>query len=98
MSIIAAHGELDISVRGSLSAEIDRVLAERPVVLAIDLRGVTFMDSTGVHALMVTSTQCQERGLRFFVIRGGPQIDRLLSACGVDGWFEVVGSPDQLTE
>ena len=85
MSIIALHGELDVSVQQTLMAEIDRVLAKRPVVLAIDLRGLTFMDSSGVHALISTGLRCQEQGQRFFVIRGGGHIDRVLNACGLDG-------------
>jgi len=98
MSIIAPHGELDVSVQQTLLAEIDRVLAKRPVVLAVDLRGLTFMDSTGVHALISTGLRCQEQGQRFFVIRGGGHIDRVLNACGVDGCFEMVGGPDQLPD
>jgi anti-anti-sigma factor len=98
MSIIALHGEVDLSAQAALNAEIDRVLASRPVVLAIDLRGLSFMDSSGVHALIATGLRCQQRGLRFFVIRGGPHINRLLSACGVEGCFEMVSGPDQLTD
>jgi anti-anti-sigma factor len=98
MWIIALHGELDVSAQEALMGEIDAVLAERPVVLAVDLRGLTFMDSTGVHALISTGLHCQEHGQRFFVIRGGGHIDRVLSACGVDGSFEMVSGPDQLPD
>lgn len=98
MWIIGPQGELDVSVEEALMSEIDRVLAKRPVVLAVDLRGLTFMDSTGVHALISTGLRCQQHGQRFFVIRGGGHIDRVLSACGVDGCFEMVSGPDQLPD
>ncbi len=98
MWIVAPHGELDVSVQDRLLTEIDRVLAKRPVVLAIDLRGLSFMDSTGVHALIATGMRCQEHGQRFFVVRGGGHIDRVLTACGLEGCFEMVSSPDQLAD
>jgi anti-anti-sigma factor len=81
-----------------MATEIERVMARRPVVMAVDLRGLSFMDSTGVHALISTGLRCQEQGQRFFVIRGGPHIDRVLTACGVSGCFEMVAGPDQLPD
>ena len=74
--------------------EIDRVLSQRPVVLAIDLRGLSFMDSSGVHVLdLRPAGAARSSGQRFFVIRGGRHIDRLLTACGLDGYFEMVAGP-----
>ncbi len=61
MAILAPHGELDVSVQQTLLAEMDWLLAKRPVVLAVDLRGLTFMDSSGVHALISTGRRCQEQ-------------------------------------
>jgi anti-sigma B factor antagonist len=98
MSIIALQGEFDISVQDQLEVEIDRVLDGRPVILAIDLRGVSFMDSSGVHAMIAAGLRCERNGRRFLLIRGGPHIDRLLAACGLDGYFETVAGPDELPE
>jgi anti-anti-sigma factor len=98
MSIIALHGELDVSAQPILTAELDRVLAKRPVVVAMDLRGLDFMDSTGVHVLISTGLHCQGQGQRFFVIRGGGHIDGVLTACGVEGCLEMVSGPDQLPD
>jgi anti-anti-sigma factor len=98
MAIVAPYGELDISVQQRLTDEIDRVLQRCPMVLAIDLRGVTFMDSSGIHVLICAGRQCERGGQRFFVIRGTPAVDRLLTACGLDGYFELVAGPDQLPD
>jgi anti-sigma B factor antagonist len=98
VAIIALYGELDVAGRDSLASAIDRAMARRPAVLVIDLRGLSFMDSTGVHPLISTGLRCQEHGRRFFVIRGGPRIDRTLTACGVDGCFEIVSGPEALPD
>jgi anti-sigma B factor antagonist len=98
MSIVALYGELDVSVQELVASEVDRVTARGPEVLAIDLRGLSFMDSTGVHALISTGRRCRDDGRRFFVIRGGSQIDRALTACGVEGCFEMVSRPGELPD
>lgn len=45
---VALHGELDLGSAGRL----ERALAEHPGPLVLDLRGLTFMDSTGVRILL----------------------------------------------
>jgi anti-sigma B factor antagonist len=98
MVILALYGELDISVQSPLMAEVDRVMQQRPLVLAIDLRGLTSMDSGGVQVLISAGRRSERDGQRFFIIREAPAIDRLLNACGLDGYFELVASPDQLPD
>jgi anti-anti-sigma factor len=44
-------GEVDLSNADRLEAAIDHAATEHPAVIVIDLSGVTFMDSTGLHAL-----------------------------------------------
>ena len=98
LSIVALHGELDLSVRAQLIAAVDQVLAANPLIVAIDLRGLKFMDSTGIHVLVSTGRRCQEHGRRFFLIRGDARIERLLSVSGLDDYFEIVDEPDQLAD
>jgi anti-sigma B factor antagonist len=98
LSIVALHGELDLSVRAQLIAAVDQVLAENPLIVAIDLRGLKFMDSTGIHVLVSTGRRCQERGRRFFLIRGDARIEHLLTVSGLEDYFEIVDEPDQLAD
>jgi anti-sigma B factor antagonist len=96
-TMISWHGELDLLAAPTIHAGIERVLGARPPVLAIDLRGLTFMNSTGLHTVIETQRRCHQQGIRFLLIRGGEVIDRLLRLCGLDRHFEFVASPDQLT-
>jgi anti-sigma B factor antagonist len=98
LSIVALHGELDISVRAQLIAAVDQILAADPLIVAIDLRGLKFMDSSGIHVLVSTGRRCQEHGRRFFLIRGDARIEHLLSVSGLDDYFEIVDEPDQLAD
>ena len=48
---ITVAGELDLLAVMSLRGLFDRLLTERRVLIELDLRGITFMDSAGVHLL-----------------------------------------------
>jgi anti-sigma B factor antagonist len=98
MAILAPQGELDLAGVETLLAYVDWLLRGGQLVLAVDLRGLTFMDASGVHALITAGRRCEARGRRFTVIRGGRQIDRLLTACGLDGYFDMVSDLDQLPD
>ncbi len=98
MAILSPLGELDLANVDTLLQQVDWLLLRRPLILAIDLRGLTFMDASGVQALIVAGRRCEARGLRFTVIRGSRQIDRLLTTCGLDGYFDMVSELDQLPD
>ena len=90
---LALHGELDMMVAPQVDEGVERLIALAPESLTIDLRGLSFMDSSGIHALIVAERKCRKHGVQFMVIRGRPAIDRLLALCGLDERFEIVGEP-----
>ena len=96
MSILSPHGELDLAGVEALLSHVDWLLQDGQLVLAIDLRGLTFMDASGVHALITAGRRCEAHGRRFTVVRGAKQIDRLLKVCGLEGYFDMVSELDQL--
>ncbi|HEX3834895.1 MAG TPA: STAS domain-containing protein [Solirubrobacteraceae bacterium] len=98
MSILSPHGELDLAGVETLLSHVDRLLQDGPLVIAVDLRGLTFMDASGVHALITAGRRCEAHGRRFTVVRGANQIDRLLKVCGLDGYFDMVSELDQLPD
>ncbi len=95
-AMVSLHGELDVQYQSQVTAALQSALNRRPSVLVADLRGLTFMDSTGVHALIQAERRCRRQGVRFVVIRGSIAVDRVLSVLGLDRMFEIVASPEQL--
>lgn len=78
-AIVAPVGDLDLSNAGVLQQEVTRILEAGESALVIDLRGLRFMDSTGLRALLSVAEACQERGCDFAVIKGPNQVQRLLT-------------------
>ena len=76
-------GELDLGSRPLLDEALRNVALEPTAALVLDLSDVTFMDSTGLHAVLAAKERCAERGCRFLLVRGSTQVQRLFELSGV---------------
>jgi len=80
------QGELDLATVPQLTQTLRRPeLQARLVVL--DLRELTFIDSSGVHAIVEADSRARRDGRRLVVLRGSANVDRL---------FTLTGSSDRL--
>jgi anti-sigma B factor antagonist len=94
--VIELGGEFDLSKRRAVVELVQRELAKSPARLAIDLRGVTFIDSSGVHALIETSRLARQSGVEFSIIPGSRPIQRVFEVCGLTNHLPFVpdGEPE----
>jgi anti-anti-sigma factor len=82
---VAPVGELDRATVPQLRAQIDELRESGFEHLVLDLRQLTFMDSSGV-ALILDEDLCARRdGRDFVLISGAPAIQRVLKICLGDG-------------
>jgi anti-sigma B factor antagonist/stage II sporulation protein AA (anti-sigma F factor antagonist) len=96
-TVLAISGELDLASSPSLESELERVFATESVQLVIlDLAELEFMDSTGLSVLVRAHQRAGETGRRFGVVKGQPQVQRLLSLTGVSERLTVADSLEQL--
>ena len=83
--VVRAVGEVDLVSAPLLAEQLELaeavVVAPAPVVL--DLTGVTFFESAGIHVLLDHHGRCARRGTRLRVI-GSHAVTRVLSLTGVD--------------
>jgi anti-sigma B factor antagonist len=77
------RGEVDIATAPQFRRELDDHLSRGPSDLRIDLSGVSFMDSSGVHALLVAVRTGHLIGAHVALTGTSPQVDRLLGVVGV---------------
>jgi anti-anti-sigma factor len=52
VAIVTVEGEIDMTTAGVLSGCLGRVVQKNPERLVIDLAGVSFLDSSAVHAIV----------------------------------------------
>jgi anti-anti-sigma factor len=84
---IVLEGELDMAWAPVLDATVRRACKAGTPALALDLSGLTFMDSTGLRSILLARDTCEKHGCTFLLIQGPAQIKRL---------FEVAGLIDRL--
>ena len=76
--VVSPRGELDLFTVRKLQA----VLAERPDpcdLVALDLGGLTFFDTSGIRLVVETLQELGARGIRFAILRGPPDVQRLFA-------------------
>jgi stage II sporulation protein AA (anti-sigma F factor antagonist) len=94
--IVAAAGEVDLSTTPALREQLRSPAAQAPVVV-LDLREVTFMDSSGLGAIVGQHKRAREHGFRFAVAVGGAAgVERILVLSQLVGVLEVVQAPDDV--
>jgi anti-sigma B factor antagonist len=80
---ISAAGELDMASAPALKATMERICEGRAAAITLDLSGLTFIDSTGLHVIVSTSQRCRELGIDFELVPGPQQIQRLFEVTGL---------------
>jgi len=89
-AIIHPRGELDMYVVECVGASIREAAASAPLVVVIDLSGVTFMDSSALGLLVRLSQETEARGQRMLLARVPSIVARLFEVAGVSNRFEYV--------
>lgn len=94
--VIGVSGELDLASSPELEREFERGIASDAELLIIDLRSLEFMDSTGLSVLVRAHQKATQNGKRLAVVKGPPQVQRLLSLTGVAERLTVGETPEEL--
>jgi anti-sigma B factor antagonist len=81
--VVAPRGELDLFTAGEVQEAL-RAWPEGCDVVVLDLRGVTFMDTSGMRLTVETLHALDGTGVRFAVLRGGPDVHRLFTLTRLD--------------
>ena len=81
---VALSGELDMAATFTLEQELDRLIdRERVRRLVLDLRDLTFVDSTGLRLLVQTDARAREGGFELALVRGRPEVQRVFELAGL---------------
>jgi anti-anti-sigma factor len=105
VTIVQPSGELDLATIDTLRSTLDAAIAEilqaalsgpeTGARLALDLRGLSFIDSNGLHLLMALDERAQRDGFQLTLLAPAAPIDRAIQVCGLDQVLPFV-APDAL--
>jgi anti-sigma B factor antagonist len=91
--VVAPRGEIDLAtvdiVKGAVEGEL------RPGdELVLDLRGVEFMDTSGLRYVLELAQRSSREEFVLRVIRGPRAVQRVFEISGVEGRLPFVNDPD----
>ena len=100
--VVRLDGEVDISSADLLSEQFEAIAGRGATSVILDATEVTFMDSTGLHALVEGKRRLHERGSQIFLVPS-QQVRRVLELVFPDPLFasrlnsieEALGAIDQ---
>jgi anti-anti-sigma factor len=93
-TVIAVSGELDLASSPALEERLDEVFGSDAELVVLDLRELEFMDSTGLSVLIRAHQTAEAGERRLSVVKGPPQVQRLLTLTGVGERLAVVDTPE----
>ena len=91
---LTLRGELDLATAPELEQLVtERLEAGREVV--VDLRGLEFMDSSGIRVLVAAHTRAGRIGTRLVIVRPpvGSAVAKIVEVSGLDGELNLVDDP-----
>ena len=94
VAVVAPTGELDLSGAAVLEAELERLAVEPELAtVVLDLRGLEFMDSSGLRLVVLADMRAREAGRRFSLVRGGDTVHRVFEITRMSERLDFVEAP-----
>jgi anti-anti-sigma factor len=87
---VALRGELDLSTVAKVQEELERVEADGPPVVVLDLSRLSFLDSTGLRCVITAAERARDAERRFVVVRGPDPVQRVFSITRLEDRLEMV--------
>jgi anti-sigma B factor antagonist len=87
---LALSGELDLSTVKQLEQELARIESEGPATIALDLKQLSFLDSSGLRVVVGADQRARREGRRLVVVRGPATVQRIFSITRLDEQLEMV--------
>jgi anti-anti-sigma factor len=89
--VLDLRGELDVAVNDALRDVLEQTIqVQRPPMVVVDMRYVTFVDSTGMGALVAGFNAARGQQVRFVVRDVAPFVEKQLRVAGL---YETLVSP-----
>ena len=94
--VVAVSGELDLDTMPELNEALAADDGPRATTV-VDLRGLTFIDSSGVSGVLTAARRARDAGGRLVCVPGALSIRRVFELTGVDTVIEWVDGPGEVT-
>jgi anti-anti-sigma factor len=94
-TVVALTGELDMAGTFVLEPRLDELVAAAPAGgIVFDLRGLRFIDSTGLATIVSAYQRLTDPGVPCRFLRGSADVQRIFAIAGFDDVLPFEDAPD----
>ena len=90
-------GEVDLSTVEEVEEKLRAAIDGEPGLLVMDLRDVTFLDSSGLRLVLRLNREFSGEGRRFVVVQGERRVAKVFELTGAHEELEIVDDPSEIT-
>ena len=94
-ALVEVQGEVDMHSSPKLRQELARLTGDRVKTIVVDLKGVEFMDSSGIATLVQALKEARPFGGRVRLASPGGNVMRVLKLSNLTTLFEVYETRDE---
>ena len=91
---LVLSGEFDLSSATLIEDVLKEIEEKRPEVLVLDLRELTFMDSTGLRVMVSADARARDDSRRLAIVQGPEAVHRVFRITGLDDHLDIVETPE----
>jgi anti-anti-sigma factor len=92
VGVVRLAGELDLGVAGDVGAAVEELLDAGFAHVVVDLRALSFLDSSGINMLVAARRSAERRRRAVSLIRGPRHVQRVLRLTGTESLFTFVAA------
>ena len=91
---LVLSGELDLSSATQVEEVLKDIEETEPRLIVLDLRELTFMDSTGLRVMVSADARARDAARRLAIVQGPEAVHRVFRITGLDDHLEIVETPE----
>ena len=92
----ALSGEIDLSTVEDVESKLRTAIDGVTGAVALDLREVSFLDSSGLRLLLRLHKEFEDAGRRLVLVQGPRRVARVFELTGAEDQFEIVSDPTEI--
>lgn len=93
---VLLRGDLDLSTAKQAEQAIEEAERSGAQTVVIDLRGLSFMDSTGLRVVVSADKRASRSNRRLVIIQGPQAVRRVFEITRLGERLDIVDTPEQI--
>ena len=93
---VSLRGELDLSTVERVEDELRQVEERTNKAIALDLSGLSFLDSTGLRLMVTADQRARKSGRRLVIVKGPETVHRVFTITRLDERLDMVDDVAQV--